>query len=467
MSEDENITADGVVPQQIGRYQIKSLLGEGAMGRVYLAHDPSLHRDVALKTLRPVELSPDARQRYRKRFENEARAAAGLVHPHIVQVYDVGEESTEGPFLVFEYVEGETLRSYLRREGRMELPEVVVRVRALAEAVDTAHRAKILHRDIKPENILVTPSGDVKLADFGIARVPNASLTREGQFLGTPAYAAPETLGHGLWSERSDLFSLVCVAFEMLTGTRAFPGTGAVEVANSIIHGDTPLPSRSCPGAGLGSVDPVFRSGFAKAPKERFATAGDFVQALEEKQGKVSPDTRSAQSSAIGPWIVFLLGGSLITWALVAQCGVAPQMEPDAGVEGDSGIILEVDSAPRDADALSVRDAVGARPASAPLDGAVDAESDASESVDNLTGHEREEIAKDALSEARGAIEEGALQEAEEFLLRAETYDPGNTDIRALRLRLDAARSEEASPQNETDAAVLPAPQSGSVDSEA
>ena len=448
VSDEEKSTLSPPLPSRIGRYEIKRLLGEGAMGRVYLAHDPSLHRDVALKTLRPVELSKAARERFLKRFENEARAAAGLVHPHIIQVYDVGSEEPVGPFLVFEYVEGETLRSRLGREGAMDTSTALDRLEPLAEAIDTAHAAGILHRDIKPENILVTGSGELKLADFGIARVPNASLTREGQFLGTPAYAAPETLGHGQWSAQSDLFSLACVAFEMLTGRRAFLGSGAVEVANAIIHGAPPKPSVARPGAGLSGLDAVFDRALSKAPKHRFGSAKELVQALREKGVSRKASRSTKPPSLVGPGVVVMIGGALISMALVAQCDAPAVSGLDSGVEQDaSEPAFTLDAGSLEDSAIeATRDASrGVSTLGMSLDATPDAEVDAEPEA--LTGHEREEIAKDALAEARRALGSGDIEAASVALQRAEEYDPGNGDIAPLRRRVEVAQDNGQSEQ--------------------
>ena len=216
------------LPQRIGRYRIERLLGSGSMGNVYLAHDADLDRQVAVKTLRDLVLDAEMREVFLNRFQNEARAAARLHHPNIVQIFDVGDDSKVGPYLVFEYVHGRTLKQRLKKEGPLCRDDLLDLAQHVADALTTAHVAGVIHRDLKPENLLITDNGQVKLADFGIARVPNADLTKEGQFLGTPCYSAPETLRSGEYSEQSDLFSFGAVIYEAACGERAFPGVEAL-----------------------------------------------------------------------------------------------------------------------------------------------------------------------------------------------------------------------------------------------
>ena len=218
---------DGI-PKQIGRYTIDRLLGSGAMGFVFLGRDPELDRAVAVKTVRDLHMDPETLKLFLERFRNEARAAARLHHPNIVQVYDVGDDADLGPYLVFEYVAGSTLKQILRSRGALDALGVVRLAEEIGDALSLAHEHGIIHRDLKPDNLLVTPDGMTKLADFGIARIPNAALTREGQFLGTPCYAAPETLKLGEYGVRSDLFSFAAVLYEACAGARAFPGDDAV-----------------------------------------------------------------------------------------------------------------------------------------------------------------------------------------------------------------------------------------------
>src|SRR6478752_6567413 len=198
-------SSERALPAQIGRYRIERLLGRGAMGRVLLAHDPVLDRSVAIKLLRDdLNIPPEQHEALLHRMRQEARASARVSHPNIVSLHDMGEDPELGLCLVFEYAEGLTLKERLLRSPLG--PEAAAKLaREVGDALTTAHAAGVLHRDIKPENIILTPTG-AKVADFGIARVPDSTLTKDGGLLGTPAYSAPECIASGKFSPLSDQF---------------------------------------------------------------------------------------------------------------------------------------------------------------------------------------------------------------------------------------------------------------------
>jgi eukaryotic-like serine/threonine-protein kinase len=272
-------SSDKALPAQIGRYKIERLLGRGAMGRVLLAHDPVLDRSVAIKLLRDdLNIPPEQHDTLLHRMRQEARASARVSHPNIVALHDMGEDPELGLCLVFEYAEGLTLKERLLK-GRLG-PEAAAKLaREVGDALTTAHSAGVLHRDIKPENIILTPTG-AKVADFGIARVPDSTLTRDGGLLGTPAYSAPECIASGKFSPLSDQFSLAATLYEAVSGQRAFPGEDAIAVANRITT-DEPPPVAAY--AGLDShVDAVLARGLSKIPSARFEDARAFGKALAE-----------------------------------------------------------------------------------------------------------------------------------------------------------------------------------------
>ncbi|UQA63872.1 protein kinase [Polyangium aurulentum] len=249
------------------------------MGRVLVAHDPVLGRDVAVKLLRDDLLVPrDVREGLLARMRHEARAAARVAHPNLVTLHDMGEDDKLGLYLVFEYVEGPTLKQRLT-SGPLPPAEAARLARELGTALTFAHKEGILHRDIKPENIILSRTGG-KIADFGIAKIPDSTLTHAGGLMGTPAYSAPETFGGKNFSPESDQFSLAASLYEAVSGERAFPGDDAVEVAARIANDP---PSRFAARRGLPpAVDDVLVRAMAKSPADRFASCEAFGEALAD-----------------------------------------------------------------------------------------------------------------------------------------------------------------------------------------
>lgn len=229
--------------QQFGRYEVVGELGRGAMGVVYKARDPQIGRLVALKTVLLRGQDPEEEQEFRKRFLCEAQAAGRLQHPGIVAIYDVGEDrENRDPYLVLEFVSGESLQRILAREKKLPLQRALQLAEEIAEALDCAHAQGVVHRDIKPANILITEEGRAKIADFGIAQLNLAHFTLPGRVLGTPAYMAPEQLsGEGV-DGRSDLFSLGVILYAMVTGHSPFHGNSATTVCFKVVNRD-PMPA--------------------------------------------------------------------------------------------------------------------------------------------------------------------------------------------------------------------------------
>ncbi len=276
------------LPPRIGRYRIERLLGRGAMGRVLLARDVVLDRDVAVKLLRDdLGLEAEQRRALVDRMRHEAKACARVGHPHIVQLFDMGEEENLGLYLVFEYASGTTLKDRLK-QGQLQPGAAADVAREIGDALTAAHENGVLHRDVKPENIILTPQGS-KIADFGIARVPDSTLTKNGGLLGTPAYSAPECIANGDFSARSDQFSLAATLYEALSRRRAFPGEDAVSVAARIANEDPPGIAEGC---GLDPhVDGVLARALSKDPEKRFTSAREFGDALAEALGRRSRGT--------------------------------------------------------------------------------------------------------------------------------------------------------------------------------
>jgi serine/threonine protein kinase len=210
-------------PEHIGRYRIERVLGRGAMGVVYRAHDPEIDRPVAIKLVRSDLLDGEERETYLVRFRREAQVAGRCAHPNIVAIYDYAIHEGH-PFLVMEYVEGESLAQALLRGASFTSGKACDLVLQVLEALTCAHGLGIVHRDVKPANILLVDKGRVKVTDFGVARIDNAMLTQGEFIIGTPSYMAPEQFNGEKVDQRSDLFSTGIVLFELLTGEKLFPG---------------------------------------------------------------------------------------------------------------------------------------------------------------------------------------------------------------------------------------------------
>jgi serine/threonine protein kinase len=269
---------------KIGRYEVESEIGRGAMGVVYLAHDPRLRRRVAVKTYAlPQGLSRDEENEFHERFLREAQAAAGLSHPGIVTIYDVDEDpDRNAPYIAMEYVPGKSLREILETERTFQLERVVAIVGVLAEALQMAHEAGVVHRDIKPANLVVRESdGATKIADFGVARFRSSTLTQSGTSIGSPAYMSPEQIQGRQVDGSSDFFSLAVILYELLCGKRPFNGEDATALTYSVVY-ETPVPiAKRTEGLPAG-LDAFFDRALAKDPDSRFPDGKAFKQAFEE-----------------------------------------------------------------------------------------------------------------------------------------------------------------------------------------
>jgi eukaryotic-like serine/threonine-protein kinase len=258
------------------RYRPVRLLGHGGMATVELAHDTELDRPVAIKRL-AANLA--ANEEYKQRFLREARLAARLSHPNIVAVYDAGVEHGV-PYIVMEYVEGETVSDLLRRRGRLEPAEAVAQALQACSGLETAHEAGLVHRDIKPQNLLIAPDGTLKIADFGIARsLDGTKLTQAGTVLGTAAYLAPEQAAGEQVTATADIYALGAVLYELLTGRPPYEADSLAELFAKQTEGSiTPL-RELAPVAPARLEDAVMHA-LARAPEYRPESAAAFAAEL-------------------------------------------------------------------------------------------------------------------------------------------------------------------------------------------
>src|SRR5918998_850808 len=261
-----------------GRFRLEEKVGSGGMSSVYRAFDPTLERHVAIKLMHR-DISDDADQL--ERFRREARAVAQLNHPHVVTVIDAGEDDGT-PFIVFEYIDGETLKDRIRRLGRLPVSEAVAYAIEIGRALEAAHASMLVHRDVKPQNVLIDRDGRAKVTDFGIARSLEAQgLTATGRVLGTTDYVSPEqALGHEVTGQ-SDIYSLGIVLYEMLTGEAPFKADTQVAVAMQHVREPLPDVQRRRPEISAALAAVVERAP-AKETQNRYATVGEMVHDLEE-----------------------------------------------------------------------------------------------------------------------------------------------------------------------------------------
>src|SRR3954452_6881146 len=244
------------------------------MATVYVALDERLDREVSLKVMRP---SLAADETFVSRFRREARSAAPLSHPHVVAVYDQGDD--EGRmFLAMELVTGHTLREVMQAEGPLTPRAALDILDPVLQALGAAHSAGLIHRDVKPENVILREDGVVKVADFGLARAVTAatSTAQTGVLLGTVAYLSPEQVERGIADARSDVYAAGLLLFEMLTVSQAFSGHTPIHVAYQHVHGSVPMPSTSVPTVPT-ELDQLVALATARDPDKRPANAGDYI----------------------------------------------------------------------------------------------------------------------------------------------------------------------------------------------
>src|SRR5215470_11625692 len=279
----------------IGRYEVIKTIGKGAMGVVYKARDPLLDRVVAVKTIMsPQQQGRRVRSAFLERFQREAKAAAKMSHPAIVTIFDVGvDEDSGAPFMVLEYLPGESLADRLDRV-RLPLARCVQIGLDLSSALSFAHRQRIVHRDVKPANVLHAGDNRWKLADFGIARMPDSDLTQVGIFMGTPGYSPPEAIREGRYTPQADVFAWGAVFYELLSGRIPYEGPDTKTTNSYVVKGDASPPTRHDPSIPKPLSD-VVMTALQPQAGTRFKDASEAEQALRQSwdicltQGLVHP----------------------------------------------------------------------------------------------------------------------------------------------------------------------------------
>ncbi|MBN2060979.1 MAG: CHASE2 domain-containing protein [Deltaproteobacteria bacterium] len=265
----------------LGRYEVVGELGRGAMGVVYKGEDPKIHRTVAIKTVKLSDFDEDVLEEMKERFFREAESAGLLTHPNIVTIYDAGEEH-DLAYIAMEFLKGEDLESYTKTEKLLPMRETLLIVSNVAEALDYAHSKGIVHRDIKPANIMrILETNEVKVTDFGIARITSSSKTKTGVILGTPSYMSPEQVAGKRVDGRSDIFSLGVVLFEMLTGHKPFIGEDMTSLMYKIAREGHPSVREFNPRVPM-VVEKIIAKALEKDPEKRYQRAGQMAAHLKQ-----------------------------------------------------------------------------------------------------------------------------------------------------------------------------------------
>lgn len=346
--------------ENIGKYQVVSELGRGAMGIVYKGYDRDIDRFVAIKTLALNVLDVDSNE-LADRFKIEAKAAGRLTHPNIISIYEFGEDVVRA-FIAMEFVDGCTLSEMEKRGKLLEINQILHIMQKVLSALQYAHERGVVHRDIKPSNIMYTPDGDVKIADFGIARLESSTQTLLGTIIGTPGYMSPEQIMGQRVDHRSDIFSAGVLLYELLTGERAFVSTNITSTTYKVVHTELPPPSKLCP-AVPEAIDAVLSRALAKQPDNRFQSASEFAEALINVQAVSIPSEAShatlvpvEKETVIQPrpgvepdtasTILAPASSAHISSQAVAKAGLTPQP-------------YQVEAVSRPASAIAQKDSVG------------------------------------------------------------------------------------------------------------
>src|SRR5271166_2855586 len=294
-----------VLPEKLGKYEVRREVGRGGMGIVYEGFDPLIDRRVALKTFINEFFDGTQSDNLLTRLRREAQAAGRLSHPNIIAVYEYGEDvvpnadggETKTAFIAMEFIEGRSLESYFEANERFPMREVERIMSELLDALEYSHAHGVVHRDIKPANIILLKDGSVKVADFGVARIESSTLTQVGTVLGSPSYMSPEQFMAQTVDGRSDLYSAGVVLYQLLTAE--VPFTGAFTTIMHKVLNDSPPPPSALNFQVPKGFDEILRRAMAKRPDERYQTAAEFKQAIAAANSG-APLAQSAAAGAPG-----------------------------------------------------------------------------------------------------------------------------------------------------------------------
>ncbi len=277
--DSATILSDGGELPTLGRYEVLRELGRGAMGVVYLGKDPKINREVAIKTINFDEIEEKMMATMKERFFREAQSAGALHHPNIMTIFDVGEESNLA-YIAMELIDGRDLEAWTNKDKLLPIKDALLVVNTVADALDYAHKHQIVHRDIKPANIMVTKKNEIKVTDFGIARIQSASQTKTGTVMGTPSYMSPEQVAGKKVDGRSDLFSLGVVLYELLTSHRPFTGDSIATIMYNITN-SPPTPMSKYRQTLPEFCQQLVEKALHKDMDKRFQTGGEFSKAIK------------------------------------------------------------------------------------------------------------------------------------------------------------------------------------------
>ena len=449
-------------PTRLGRYEIVKRVGRGGMGTVYLARDPRLDRTVALKVL--AEFSESE---IHERFLREARAVAALRHHNIVTVYDIGEDEGQ-PFIAMEYVEGETLAAFIARKPPTPVDRKLQIATELCTALLYAHRVGIIHRDVKPGNIMLAEDGSVKILDFGLARwvvdANSLGLTQTGTLMGSPHYLSPEQISGQPVDQRSDIFAVGAVFYELLTYQKAFPGESMATVLHRIMSAD-PTPVRAISADLEPELEAIIGRALQKAPADRYSTLQEMLQDLARvrpRLGASDDQTRSQAAASPPPVAVESTDLARVDTSASSPSSVRIDDEPDRPSANRRGLWLAGAAVAAALVLLAVSQLIRSKPpsqvvgndpnpsvttertggagAAGPTNAAPD--NAAAAGATNPVGATPVQL----VEQARSVYKEGRLRPAIDLALGALKLDPRSNDAQAFlaELRGDARRATVA-----------------------